>query len=477
MKKITTLIISFSFLNLSLLQSQTKHLWASAGYGGALGYGTILKADSSGNNFQAVASFNYSNGSYPQGKFIIAGDGKIYGATRRGSIANSCVIFKFDTTANIITKVYDFMSAPQYGAIPYSSLIMGDDCILYGMTFDGGANGDGVIYSYDISTNNYTDIYDFVDSTGRRPFGELLQLSNGILYGMAGYGGPTDGGALFSFDPVNNVYSVLHYFTFATGNNPAYGNLIQANNGKLYGMTYDGGTNGDGVIFSFDISTNIYSNLHDFDYSIDGSRPFGTLVQANNNKLYGMTITGGTGGEGALFSYDIVTGIRTVLVNFNGLNGANPQRGMTQCSNGKLFGTTMNGGLNGHGVIFSYDIINNTYTKVLDFDSTVTGAHPTCDIFESGVAPNPCALFIPEITNHNILFISPNPTTNNFTIIFPGSINKGSIEIYTALGKKIFTEDIFNVSQKEVRLKNVAGIYFVKVRDGEKEYCEKLVIK
>ncbi len=73
--------------------------------------------------------------------------------------------------------------------------------------------------------------------------------------------------------------------------------------------------------------------------------------------------------------------------------------------------------------------------------------------------------------------ISPNPTTNNFIVTFPNTINKGSIEIYTVLGKKIFIEDIFNVSQKEVRLKNVAGIYFVKVRDEEKEYCEKLVIE
>ncbi|HKR04409.1 MAG TPA: T9SS type A sorting domain-containing protein [Bacteroidia bacterium] len=77
--------------------------------------------------------------------------------------------------------------------------------------------------------------------------------------------------------------------------------------------------------------------------------------------------------------------------------------------------------------------------------------------------------------------ITPNPTTNNFTITFPNTINKGFIEIYNVLGKKIFKENIFNISQKEIRLKPArplaAGIYFVKVRDGEREYCEKLVIK
>ncbi|HKR04410.1 MAG TPA: T9SS type A sorting domain-containing protein [Bacteroidia bacterium] len=78
----------------------------------------------------------------------------------------------------------------------------------------------------------------------------------------------------------------------------------------------------------------------------------------------------------------------------------------------------------------------------------------------------------------SIFNISPNPTTNNFTITFPNTIHKGSIEIYTILGKKIFNENIFNSSQKEIHLKNgAAGIYFVKVRDGEKEYGEKLVIE
>ena len=52
------------------------------------------------------------------------------------------------------------------------------------------------------------------------------------------------------------------------------------------------------------------------------------------------------------------------------------------------------------------------------------------------------------------------------------------LEIYNVLGKKIFSEDVFNVSQKEIHLENIkAGIYFVKVKDEEKEYCKKLVME
>jgi hypothetical protein len=101
-------------------------------------------------------------------------------------------------------------------------------------------------------------------------------------------------------------------------------------------------------------------------------------------------------------------------------------------------------------------------------------------ILDSGVAIiNICMSGIRENPNESISFqVSPNPTTNNFTITFPNIINKGVIEIYNVLGKKIFREDIINVSQKEIRFNTInAGIYFVKVRDGEKEYCKKLVIE
>ncbi len=74
--------------------------------------------------------------------------------------------------------------------------------------------------------------------------------------------------------------------------------------------------------------------------------------------------------------------------------------------------------------------------------------------------------------------ISPNPTANNFTITFPNTINKGVIEIYNVLGKKIFIENVTNVSQKEISINNInAGIYFVKASLEGKVYTEKLIIQ
>ena len=69
-----------------------------------------------------------------------------------------------------------------------------------------------------------------------------------------------------------------------------YGSLMQASDGKLYGMTTNGGSSSDnGVIFSFDPSSSTYTKLKDFD-NTNGANPYGSLMQASDGKLYGMTL-------------------------------------------------------------------------------------------------------------------------------------------------------------------------------------------
>ena len=53
-------------------------------------------------------------------------------------------------------------------------------------------------------------------------------------------------------------------------------------------MTVQGGTNDGGVIFSFDPSSFTYTTLKDFD-GTNGANPYGSLIQASDGKLYGMT--------------------------------------------------------------------------------------------------------------------------------------------------------------------------------------------
>jgi hypothetical protein len=110
-------------------------------------------------------------------------------------------------------------------------------------------------------------------------------------------------GVIFSYDLSSSTYTDLRDFDFVNDSNPQ-GSLMQASDGKLYGMTYYGGTfggnNGLGVIFSFDLSNSTYINLKVFD-DTDGARPLGNLMQASDGKLYGMTNQGGSSNLGVIF--------------------------------------------------------------------------------------------------------------------------------------------------------------------------------
>jgi len=85
-------------------------------------------------------------------------------------------------------------------------------------------------------------------------------------------------------------------------------------------MRYQGGTDGAGVIFSYDPSISVYTKLKDFDYA-NGGYPSGSLMQASDGKLYGMTDEGGSNGVGVIFSFNPLTSIYTKLKDFDVVNG------------------------------------------------------------------------------------------------------------------------------------------------------------
>lgn len=174
--------------------------------------------------------------------------------------------------------------------------------LLYGLNTDVG--GPGALFSFDVGTNAFNRLKEFGGIDGEQPFGSLVQAKDGKLYGMTGRGGKNYAGVIFSFDVKTNTYSRLKDFGNGGGERP-FGNLVEANNGKFYGMTIFGGPSDASVLFSFDPTTKEYVIYEDF----LGGFPYGSLIQANDGKLYGMTTSGG--GSGDIFSFDPVNSKQT----------------------------------------------------------------------------------------------------------------------------------------------------------------------
>lgn len=392
-------------------------------------------------------------------------------------------IFSYDITTGTETDVHDFGKGTD-GKVPYSSLIQVNDSLLYGMTYDGGLNdtsqsGDGIIFSYNIFTGAELDLHDFgKGSDGKHPHGSLLKANNGLLYGMTYNGGVNDtdlsgDGIIFSYDITTGIETVLHNFGSDTDGRNPYGSLIQASNNLLYGMASYGGINDDGTIFSYTISTDTFTVLYEFGSDTDGALPGGSLFQANNGLLYGTTLLGGAYNKGIIFSYDISKNKETHLYDFGGASdGYETSGSFIRASNGLLYAMNSYGGVNNVGTIFSYNISTGSYNVIHDFLGGADGQWPSGDLIEVDSTTGINQLSV----NDNQLSIYPNPTSRQFTIKSNGNQNGFTVEVFNVVGEKIYQSFITN-PQEVVNLSNQPdGMYFVYVKSDEGVELGKVMI-
>ncbi len=215
------------------------------------------------------------------------------------------------------------------------------------MTSYGGYNDQGVLFEWDLSSNTIVQKILFTVTNGKYPEGSLIQTDNGMLYGMTAMGGDNNSGVLFEFDPVAGHYIKKHDFEENTHNKGGmvFGSLCKAKNGKLYGMTDGGGPAGTGKVFEFDPLTATHKDIVSFYNKEIGAYPIGSLVQAKNGKLYGRTSGGGVNNMGTIYEWDPREKRYTKKIDFDGLQtGRMPDGTMVMANNNKLYGVNMAGG-------------------------------------------------------------------------------------------------------------------------------------
>jgi uncharacterized repeat protein (TIGR03803 family) len=290
----------------SLTHSVTFDTLFGMTFQGGLGVGTVFSYII-GTGYSPMINFTFASspyyGSYPLGSLLLSVTGDtLFGMTRNGGPGPGNV-FSIQTDASNYNDLLDFNGSD--GGGPSGSLtfsVTGDS--LYGMTNTGGANNAGCIFSINIhniigSGIEYKDWYDFNISSGAYPDGSLTR-SGSMFYGMTQGGGANSDGVIFSFSPKTNVYTDLLDFNGTNGNEPE-GDLTLSGN-ILYGMATLGGLGG-GCIFSYNINTHSYTDLYDFN-GTNGSSPYGSLT-LSEGMLYGMANGGGLYSHGVLFDYSI----------------------------------------------------------------------------------------------------------------------------------------------------------------------------
>ena len=129
------------------------------------------------------------------------------------------------------------------------------------------------------------------------------------------------------------------------GKNPAAG-LVEGTDGALYGTTSNGGTNDLGTVFRID-PNGLITTLINFTGTAGanpGAIPLGPLVFGNDGKLYGTTSEGGANDFGARLSRECQRSYGTALYFGTGPgDGANPKGKLIQGADGNYYGMTSGG--------------------------------------------------------------------------------------------------------------------------------------
>ena len=381
-----------------LLLGSDGNFYGTASMGGANTVGTVFKFSASG-TLTPLHDFSNGNptGANPSSALALGPDGDLYGTAPAGGAYGRGAAFRV-TSAGTISALCSFTHVNDGGYFPETSLTLGLDGNFYSATTAGGVHGDGTIFQLTPAgaMNTLVSLQYANNSNANQPltlgpdgnfygttsgaffkitpagaityisnpgFNSGLTLgSNGNFYGIAGVSiaEVTPGGAS----------TTLYTFTDAAGSGiEPLGGVIQATDGNLYGTTLLGGANEQGTVYRLSPAGTLMTLLSfgprpsgEFSSNSDGAEPETGLVQGSDGNFYGTTITGGTSGNGTVFQIT-PAGVLTTLYSFTALNtndgnddGQAPMSSLIEVGAGHFFGTANSGGVNGTGTIYEVTV-------------------------------------------------------------------------------------------------------------------------
>jgi uncharacterized repeat protein (TIGR03803 family) len=321
-----------------------------------------------------------SDGSNPAGNIVIGPDGSIYGKTIENP--GAITVFRLDPSTGVNASL--FFGNPGATDDANSGVVFGANGAIYGAAYFNAGTGPcyagcGLIFQVNGATGVLSTIYQFLNEGDGRGTHAVVVGAGGDVYGMSDQGGTDNQGTVFRLDPRTHQRTTIHSFTGLDGNG-FDGGVQFGPDEALYGETTGGGQYGDGTLFRLDPVSFVFKVFYQFT-STDGnthifnSPPDLVFDHKGTGAIFGTTVTGGSFGQGMIFSLLPTTGALTVLHSFNGGDGKNPTR-LVLGTDGNLYGLTFYGGTANFGTVFKYDLHTGAFTSVYSFQNSTDGAYP-----------------------------------------------------------------------------------------------------
>ena len=298
---------------------------------------------------------------------------------------------------------------------PTGNLALGPDGAVYGITSPATSIAGGLIYRATVDGTSIDTLLQIDRSQAMQPIAGLTLASDGQFYGTTRFGSideTSTTGTVYRLSPTGD-FAVIYRFAAATSSNADFNpintdgaypeaELIEGQDGLLYGVASAGGQFGTGAVFRLRRDGSDFQRLHEFAAdtdtttvglirTVDGAAPRGKLVQGADGMLFGTASVGGDNGRGTVFRIAPDGSAFTVLYHFSattadattGLlenaDGAIPVAGLTAGGDGFFYGVTSAGGTEGRGVIFRISPDGATFQVLHNFDGP-NGSRPAVEL-------------------------------------------------------------------------------------------------
>lgn len=302
---------------------------------------------------------------------------------------------------------------------------------------------------------------------GSSNYANSANMRNGsmLMLDSISFTGVSSQPALFNGDfetwQSTTIDKLTGWFTEGGGNSPSGGAYkttdAKAGNSAIELITYEGERNNAPAAQSGRISTGWYPDNCNSNCYQQGGYPFSNLVDTLAFWYkYAPTVIGGTA---------------NVYLNFknNGNNIGGTNASLPASTNYQYMEIPFNIGQTPDTVI-----VNIESSDWQDSSLTFVGSNLKID--EVHFKSEPLTTVVFDYKNEITINIFPNPTNGKIHINVLG-FNVQHLEVYNLLGERIFSQAGI-LSKSEIDLSSEpAGVYFIKITNGEKMFTKKIVIR
>jgi uncharacterized repeat protein (TIGR03803 family) len=278
---------------------------------------------------------------------VEANDGFLYGTTFNGGKQNDGVLFRISRTGTGFKVLHNFCSSANCtdGSVP-DGLLLGQDGNLYGTTEEGGSSlspcpnsGCGAIFRFEPTTGAFTVLHRLTAAAdGLGPFG-MIQTTDGNFYGVSqGLDVHGFNEDIFQLTPAGKFTVQFKSALFDIG----ISGLTQGANGNLYGA-FESIAAGEINFFEVTTQGTDFVAFKPFT-TLAGTTNSPSLFLASDGNLWDSNFTDSTAPMGSVFSINPQNGAVLETFVFDRADGSSPEVGVIQAADGTFVGTTEHGG-------------------------------------------------------------------------------------------------------------------------------------